>query len=168
MSGPRFEHVRHRPPRELTRPRELVLALPQMHSNVNFSRVVRAAGCFGVRHVIAAGRTRIDPKIARDSTEFVQIETHRSLVPVLKRKRDEGYQLIALEQATNSETLFEFAFDRRTVLIGGHERLGVEADVLACVDRVLEIPMYGLPLSLNAATAVTIAIYEYCRQFPDG
>jgi len=35
--------------------------------------------------------------------------------------------------------------------------------VLARLDRVAEIPMYGLPHSLNAATSASIAVYEYCR-----
>jgi tRNA G18 (ribose-2'-O)-methylase SpoU len=30
---------------------------------------------------------------------------------------------------------------------------------------VVEIPVYGLPYSFNAATATSMAIYEYCRQY---
>jgi len=48
----------------------------------------------------------------------------------------------------------------------GNERLGLEDDVLAKLDRVAEIPMAGLPHSLNAATSASIAIYEYARQHP--
>jgi tRNA G18 (ribose-2'-O)-methylase SpoU len=31
---------------------------------------------------------------------------------------------------------------------------------------VAEIPMAGMPHSLNAATSASIAIYEYCRRHP--
>jgi tRNA G18 (ribose-2'-O)-methylase SpoU len=52
------------------------------------------------------------------------------------------------------------------VLVVGNERLGLEDDVLSRLDRVAEIPMAGLPHSLNAATSAAIAIYEYARQIP--
>ena len=45
---------------------------------------------------------------------------------------------------------------------------GLTEEILSCVDAVVEIPTYGLPFSQNAATAAAIAMYEYCRQFPDG
>jgi tRNA G18 (ribose-2'-O)-methylase SpoU len=49
-------------------------------------------------------------------------------------------------------------------LVIGHERLGITEDVLALLDHVVEIPVYGLPLAYNVATATSMALYEYCRQ----
>ena len=92
----------------------------------------------------------------------------RSLPPVLDRLRAEGYQIVGLEQATRSESLFDFRFTARTVLVIGNERAGLTQDELDRLDRVAEIPMAGLPHSLNAATSTSIAIYEYCRQWPVG
>jgi len=48
----------------------------------------------------------------------------------------------------------------------GNERAGLEPEVLEKLDRVAEIPMAGMPHSLNAATSASIAIYEYCRRHP--
>jgi tRNA G18 (ribose-2'-O)-methylase SpoU len=92
------------------------------------------------------------------------LEVHRSLPPVLDRLRGEGYEIVGLEQTTQSASLFGFSFAPRTVLVIGNERTGLEDDVLSRLDRVAEIPMYGLPHSLNAATSASIAIYEYCRR----
>ena len=39
---------------------------------------------------------------------------------------------------------------------------------LNLLDDVVEIPVWGLPYSHNVATAAAMALYEYCRQFPDG
>jgi tRNA G18 (ribose-2'-O)-methylase SpoU len=85
---------------------------------------------------------------------------------VLDRLRAEGYEIVGLEQTTASERLFSFRFVPRTVLVVGNERTGLAADELARLDRVAEIPMAGLPHSLNAATSAAIAVYEYCRQHP--
>lgn len=139
-----------------------------MRSNVNLSRIARAAGCCGVRRIIACGTAKLISKIARDGADAVEIEVHRTLPPVLARLRAEGYQLVGLEQTTDSRSLFEFPFARKTVLVIGNERLGIEDEVLRLLDHTVEIPVYGLPYSHNAATATAMALYEYCRQYPKG
>ena len=163
---PRFEHIRHKPPEVPAAARELVVACAAMRSHVNLSHIVRTCGCFGIGRVIACGAVRLHDRIARDGADSVALEIHRSLPPVLDRLRGEGYQIVGLEQATNSEQLFSFRFVPRTVLVVGNERTGLEPDALARLDRVAEIPMAGLPHSLNAATSAAIAVYEYCRQHP--
>ena len=117
-----FEHLRHKPPTELDQPRELVVACPPMRSNINLSRIVRMAGSCGVRRVIACGTAKVVGKIARDSETTVEVEVHRTLLPVLKKLREEGYQLVGLEQTTGSECLHGFPFVRKTALILGHQR----------------------------------------------
>jgi len=137
-----------------------------MRSHVNLSHIVRTCGCFGIGRVIACGAAGLHARIARDGAERVALEVHRSLPPVLDRLRADGYQIVGLEQATNSERLFTFAFAARTVLVIGNERSGLEPAELDRLDRVAEIPMAGMPHSLNAATSAALAVYEYCRQFP--
>ncbi|MBN2218172.1 MAG: RNA methyltransferase [Pirellulales bacterium] len=163
-----FEQQRHRPSMPLARPRELIVACPPMRSNVNLSRIARAAGCFGVTRLIACGTARLVDKIARDASESLTVEIHRTLPPVLARLRAEGHALVALEQTNDSQSLFEFAFPRKTVLVIGNERLGIEPEVLRLVDHSVEIPVYGSPDSHNAATAAAIGMYEYCRRYPTG
>ena len=87
---------------------------------------------------------------------------------MLKKLRQEGYRLVGLEQTTNSHNLHEYAFSRKTALVIGNERLGLEDDALTLLDDVVEIAVYGMPYSYNAAAATTMALYEYCRQFPTG
>ena len=163
---PQFEHIRHRPPEQLAAPRELVVACAAMRSHVNLSHIVRTCGCFGIARVVACGAAGVHGRIARDGAESVEVAVHRRLPPVLDRLRAEGYELVGLEQATRSESLVTFSFAARTVLVIGNERTGLEQQELDRLDRVAEIPMAGLPHSLNAATSAAIAVYEYCRQWP--
>jgi tRNA G18 (ribose-2'-O)-methylase SpoU len=163
-----FEQQRHKAPVQLDRPRELVIACAPMRSNINLSRIVRASGCCGVTRVICCGNARVVGKIARDACEVIEIEVHRTLPPVLKRLREEKYQLVGLEQTGNSRSLYEFLFQRRTVLVIGNERLGIDDETLKMLDCTVEIPVYGLPYAHNAATAAAMALYEYCRQYPLG
>ena len=166
MSEP--SQQRHKPPTNLDRPRELVVACPPMRSNVNLSRIVRAASCCGVGRLVCCGNARILPEISRETGDSIQIEIHRTLAPVLKRLRSEGYRLVGLEQVDSSHCLYEYAFPRKAVLVIGNERLGIEDEILQLLDDTVEIPVYGLPYAHNAATATAMALYEYCRQYPAG
>lgn len=163
-----FEHQRHKPPRELKQPRELLVVCAPMRSNVNLSRIARAASCCGIERLLCTGTAKLDRKIARDGAETITIETHRSLPPVLANLRSEGYRLVGLEQTTGSQDLHEYDFIRKTALVIGNERTGLTPELLALLDDVVEIPVWGMPFSYNAATATMMALYEYCRQFPEG
>jgi len=139
-----------------------------MRSNVNLSRMARLAGCCGVGRIVCAGAAKLDRKIARDGADTVRIEVHRTLAPVLESMRNDGYRLVGLEQTTNSQNLHQYEFERRTALVIGNERTGLTDDILAMLDDVVEIPVWGLPYSYNVATAATMALYEYCGQYPEG
>ncbi len=160
--------VRHRPPAGLDRPRELIVVCAPMRSHVNLSRIVRTAGCCGVSRIVCCGAASIDRKIARDGADTVELEIHRTLPPVLRKLRDDGYRLVGLEQATGAESLHEYRFVPRTALVLGNERTGLGPEELHLLDAVVEIPVWGRPFAYNVATAAAMALYEYCRQHPRG
>jgi tRNA G18 (ribose-2'-O)-methylase SpoU len=139
-----------------------------MRSNINLSRIARVAGCCGLERIICTGPARLERKIARDGADKLQLETHRTLPPVLDTLRADGFRLVGLEQTSNSQNLHNYQFVRQTALVIGNERTGLTDDILARLDDVVEIPVWGLPYSHNVASAVTMALYEYCRQFPEG
>jgi len=174
MSQPqKFLHERHKTFSPLDRPRDLVVACPPMRTNINLSRIVRTAGCCGVRQVICCGNAKVIDKIARDSVDAenpaaVEILIHRTLAPPLKELKRAGYRLVGLEQTTGSRCLYDYRFERRSVIVVGNERLGLDDEILHLVDETVEIPVYGLPYAYNVATATAMALYEYCRQFPRG
>ena len=163
-----FEHQRHKPPRELDRPREMLIVCSAFRSKVNLSRIARAAGCCGLKRIVCTGPARLDRRIARDGADAVTIDSHRSMGPVLKSLRDDGYRLVGLEQTTESQDLHDYSFQRKTALVIGNERMGIPAEILELLDDVVEIPVWGLPYSYNVATAAVMALYEYCRQYPHG
>ncbi len=164
----KFEHVRHKPPTELTKDRALLIAISPLRSNVNLSTIFRTAGCCGVKEIIATGNVKLVNKIARDGAEHVTLTVKNSLPPVLKKLKQEGYTLVGLEQTTHSTRLADYAFLKKTALVIGSEREGLSDDCLIQLDAVVEIPVWGMPFSYNVATATSMALYEYCRQYPAG
>lgn len=139
-----------------------------MRSNVNISQIARTASACAVEKMIICGNASLTPKIARDATSELSLSCHRSLAPVLKKLKKEGYHIVGIEQTSNSQNIHEYSFRRKTVIVIGNERLGINDDILALLDDVIEIPVWGMPHSYNAASAANMALYEYCRQFPKG
>lgn len=162
------KHVRHKEFSPLDRPRELVIVCPALKSQVNLARMVRLVACAGISKIITTGSAKVDPKIARDGADQVEIIRKRTLAPVLKSLKADGFRIVGLEQTDNSHLIFEYEYSRKTALLIGHERHGIAEDQLALTDDCIEIPVYGLPYSYNVVTATTMAVYEYCRQFPRG
>jgi len=138
-----------------------------LRSNVNLSRIARAASCCGLERIVATGQAKLDRRIARDGADTLKIEIHRSLPPVLGEMRTAGYRLVGLEQTTDSHDLHYYPFQRKTALVIGNERTGLTPELLALLDDIVEIPVWGMPFSYNVATATAMTLYEYCRQYPE-
>ena len=102
-----------------------------------------------MERVIGCGHARLIDKIARDGADTVQLEIHRTLPPVLKQLKADGYELVGLEQTTGSENLAEFAFNRRTALVIGNERAGLTEEELAAIRPRRGNPGLRAPLCLQ-------------------
>jgi 23S rRNA (guanosine2251-2'-O)-methyltransferase len=79
-------------------------------------------------------------------------------VSFIQQKKQEGYQVIALEQTTDSIPYFQATYILPTILIVGHERLGVSHELLELADTLIEIPILGIGNSHNVAMATGIII----------
>lgn len=163
-----FEHLRHKPPRGLVEPRQLLLVCAPLRSNINLSRIARVASCCGLNEIICTGPAKLERSVARDGADTIRIVTHRTLPPVLVGLKKNGFHLVGLEQTSDSVDMHHYKFHRQTALVIGNERTGLTDDILELLDDVVEIPVWGLPYSYNVASATTMALYEYCRQWPDG
>lgn len=168
MRTMRFVQERHREPWPLRAPRPLVIGLAPMNSGVNVSQIARAAASCAVDHMIVCGNQRLDPKISRIDDDELDIRRHRSLAPAARKLQQDGYEVVAVEQTTHSTPLAEHRFAPRTLLLLGNERLGVPEECLEIADAAVEIPVFRPPHSFNVAMSAAIALYEYCRQHPEG
>ncbi|KAJ3209544.1 Tar (HIV-1) RNA binding protein 1 [Dinochytrium kinnereticum] len=86
------------------------------------------------------------------------------LVSYLLRKKEEGYSILGIEQATTSVSLEKFEFPKQSVLVLGKEREGIPAHIMPVLDYILEIPQLGIIRSLNVHVSGALIIWEYSRQ----
>ena len=71
----------------------------------------------------------------------------------------------ACETTTDAVDLRRATLPRPLALVLGNELIGVDTEVLAECDGLLQIPCFGLKNSLNVATAGSIVIWEALRQW---
>jgi tRNA G18 (ribose-2'-O)-methylase SpoU len=142
----------------------------------NVGSIFRTADAAGVSNIILSGYTpapvdrfklpRADfAKVslgAEKTIPWVQVKTLAATVKPLKK---EGFYIVALEQAKNSTSLFDFKApkDKPLALILGNEVRGVSKAGLSLCDEVVEIPMRGKKESLNVSVAAGIAMFILFR-----
>src|SRR5579859_4803750 len=116
------------------------------------------------RHV----QDRAEREIAKTAVmaiPFVPWEYQPSATAVVQRLRDDGYQVVAVEQGHGSTPYNRQGIYRPPLcLIFGHERAGVAPAALAAADLCVELPVYGMANSLNVAMACALVGYEILRQ----
>ncbi|XP_073337331.1 probable methyltransferase TARBP1 [Pagrus major] len=86
------------------------------------------------------------------------------LTDFLQLKKSEGYCIVGVEQTANSQSLQDFKFPEKTLLLLGNEREGIPANLLQMFDVCVEIPQQGVIRSLNVHVSAALLIWEYTRQ----
>ena len=162
--------------------REIILIAHNLRSCHNIGSLLRTAEGLGVQKVYLTGYTpyptgqandrrlphlaaKINKQIhktALDAEEQVDWEQVDTVEPVIKKLHEDGYSIMAVEQAADALALPEFKAPEKVALLMGREVEGVEPEVLALCDGALEIPMFGRKESFNVVQAAAMALY-HCR-----
>ncbi|OIP80918.1 RNA methyltransferase [Candidatus Peregrinibacteria bacterium CG22_combo_CG10-13_8_21_14_all_44_10] len=150
----------------------VIVVLDNIRSLHNVGAIFRTCDGAGVKKIYLCGMTGTPPrreitKTAIGAEDTVPWEYRRYTLRLVKKLREEGYQIVALEKNSQSEIFKKAKYRKKTCLIVGHEINGVKDSVLAQSDKIVHIPMYGIKESLNVATAFGIAVYEIASQLND-
>ena len=88
-------------------------------------------------------------------------------MPPVRSLQKTGVKVYAMETTERSVSYADtdFAPQPGVALVLGNEQIGVDTQVLAACDGIVEIPTFGLKNSLNVASAGAIVVYEVLRQW---
>ncbi len=95
-------------------------------------------------------------KTAIKLVPFVPWEKSEDILSILGNLRDLGTQIVGVEQTDVSLDYQNANYKMPTALLFGHEREGVEEELLKQCDCVVHIPMLGMGNSHNVATSGAI------------
>ena len=146
----------------------LVLVLDNVRSQNNIGSVFRTSDAFLVQKIFLCGITSTPPnadihKTALGAEFSVDWEYASNTLDVVRRLKDEGYFVFAVEQVENSLKLPDFIpeSDEKYAVIFGNEVKGVQQEVVDLCDASLEIPQYGTKHSLNVSITAGIVIWDF-------
>jgi tRNA G18 (ribose-2'-O)-methylase SpoU len=140
--------------------------LNNIRSLYNVGSIFRTADGVGIEKLFLCGITGHPPdtkisKTALGAEKKVPWEYHQDAQVVLKRLKDEGYQIVFLEQLEQSVPYEEFEPQAPVCLVVGNEVAGVSDELMSLCDRTIEIEMTGLKNSLNVTVAFGIVAYHF-------
>lgn len=162
---------------------DIVLIAHNLRSCHNVGSLLRTAEGLGVSQVYATGYTpfplirdqpdarmphianKLHKQIAKTALGAEDTQSwshHDDIHAVLDDLREQGYQLVALEQTPDSIPLPKYQPPQKLAIVLGREAEGMEDDVIAALDVAVEIPMFGHKESFNVVQAAAMALY-HCR-----
>lgn len=151
--------------------REVAVLLPNIRSAYNVGSIFRTADAAGVakiylggytpRPLDAFGRARPDiAKVALGAEQFLPWEYKKNPYAIIARLREEGWDIVGIEQDARSTDYRTYTLKKPTLLIFGNEVRGLSPALRKRCDRLLEIPMCGKKESLNVSVAAGIMLFS--------
>ncbi len=143
--------------------------LDNIRSLYNVGSIFRTSDGARVSGLLLSGYTPHPPrkeidKTALGATSTVPWEYFRDPHEALAEARKRGARICVLEHTTQSIPYYRIppgAFP--LCLVVGNELTGVTPRIVAEADMAIDIPMFGVKQSLNAAVAYGIAVFELVR-----
>lgn len=150
--------------------KDVFVILDNVRSAQNVGSFFRTADAAGVSKLYLAGYTptpldrfgRKSTKVAKaalGAEDFVPWEKREDIHALIRELKEKGVTIAAVEQSPHSISYKDFVLEKPTAFIFGNEVLGVQEQVLAEVDTILEIPMHGKKESLNVSVAAGVILF---------
>jgi 23S rRNA (guanosine2251-2'-O)-methyltransferase len=153
--------------RQQIKKNEIYIILDNILDTYNIGSIFRLADAVAAKQVILCAGSVTPPnhrilKSSINTTEWVDwqyfadaktaISNLKLLIPNL--------QVIAVEQTKDSVPYNKFEYSFPLALVVGHETDGVSKEALELCDGVVELPMYGVNISLNVMVSLAIILYK--------
>jgi tRNA G18 (ribose-2'-O)-methylase SpoU len=138
--------------------------LDNLRSAHNIGSVFRTADAFLTDKICLCGITACPPnreisKTALGATESVTWQYYASSFDAIEECKNAGYQIVVIEQTTESLDLDAFQPSGPVALVFGNEVNGVSDDILPICDVAVEIPQFGTKHSFNVSVCAGIILY---------
>lgn len=146
------------------------IVLDNIRSLNNVGSFFRTADALGIGKIYLCGITPCPPhreitKSALGAELSVDWEYHSNSAELVNTLKNNGFQILSIEQAEGSTLLHDFtpSPDKKSALVFGNEVEGVSDDVIAISDYCIEIPQFGTKHSFNVSVSGGIVMWEMVK-----
>jgi len=146
-------------------PIPVVVVLNNIRSLYNVGSIFRTADGAGIEKIWLCGITGTPDqpqvkKTALGAEERIPWQYGHDVLKVVGDLKDQGYQVVLLEQMEQSISYHQFIPQKPVCLVIGNEIEGISSPLLGLCDRAIEIEMNGIKNSLNVSVAFGIIAYH--------
>lgn len=149
-----------------------VLILHNIRSAQNVGAMFRTAEAGGISKIYISGytpapidkfgRERSDiSKASLGAEKYIDWEYFKTINPILKKLKKEGYFIVGVEQTKNSIDYKKVKYQNKNAILTGNEVDGISKSILTKCDIITEIPMAGRKESLNVSVAFGIFLFRF-------
>jgi 23S rRNA (guanosine2251-2'-O)-methyltransferase len=146
----------------------LVVILDQITDPHNMGAIWRSCAVFGAVGVIATERNSapesgVLAKAASGALEVVPRIEVKNLATSIAELKELGFWIYGFSEHAK-DTLQNFSFAKKTVLVFGNEGDGMRSLTMKNCDQTLQLPTSKDFQTLNVSNAAAVALYEVFRQ----
>ena len=137
----------------------------------NVGAIFRLADAVAATKVYLCGVTETPPntrikKASINTTEWVTWSYSSTTVEALQELKSQksNLKIVAIEQDPRSVSFDKVEYEFPIALVVGNETDGVSKEVLDMADQIVELPMYGVNVSLNVMVSLGIVLYKVIEE----
>jgi 23S rRNA (guanosine2251-2'-O)-methyltransferase len=153
----------------------ITIILDNVLDTYNVGSIFRLADAVAAEKVILCGETLTPPnsrikKASINTWQWVDWEYKSTAAEAIMelRMKNEELRIIAVEQDPRSKPFNKVTYDFPVAIVVGHETHGVSKEVLDMADMIVELPMWGINVSLNVMVSCGIVLYEIMKHSSKG
>lgn len=146
---------------------EIYIILDNVLDTYNIGAIFRLADAVSAKKIYLCGGSETPPnhrikKASINTTEWVEWEYCESALDAIRKCKVQSAKckIAAVEQDKRAVPYDKFDYKLPIALVVGHETDGVSREVLDLCDGIVEIPMYGVNISLNVMVSLGIVLYK--------
>lgn len=145
----------------------IYIVLDNVLDTYNIGAIFRLAEAVACEKVIICGESEVPPhtrikKASINTTEWVKWEYSETALGAIEKLRKDvpDIQIVSVELDNRSIAYDKADYKYPLALVVGHETTGVSEEVLKASDMIVELPMFGVNISLNVMVSLGIVLYE--------
>jgi tRNA G18 (ribose-2'-O)-methylase SpoU len=148
---------------------EIHIVLDNIRSAFNVGSIFRSAdGAGSVKKIYLCGITADtdNPKLektALGSLDLIDSEHYENTLDAVEEIKSKNIPIFGVELTDDAENFQDTEYPNRLAIVLGHEKRGVQKEILGECDKKIMIPMRGYKESLNVANCASIVLYEITR-----
>lgn len=130
----------------------------------NLHLIYRTLANFGGREMFVVGSNQWFRGATNGVEEYIPVNHFSNMNDFLTHIRENtDYAIVAVEQHSRSKNIFNFEYPKKPLFVFGNENCGLNDEILAKCENIIEIPMSGIHPCANVAMSAGMVVFDYMR-----